>query len=624
MFVIFAACNRATPPEERIAILRFENLGGDPSYDWIGRGLSELLTEELAGTPGRNAISSVALHSLGRSTGVRPIQAPGVSAEDTLAFLAGANEIGYGDYAVRGGRLEARLYLQDVRTRKYRKIVSAYGPATDVIAVADSLARQIAADPKRPGVRNNDALLHYVDGLEAASPDRILADAQAAIDADPGFIPPYRMAAEWYAARHDDAAAAALLKQAFQHAPSPLEKARLDLEMAGLTNDIGGRLGALQELANTDPGNPEQWRALGETQFAVHHYPAAAAAFRKLTALDPRNQQGFNLLGYSLAYTGDLPGAVQALERYQALAPDDPNPIDSTGDVYLLSGRPQQAETYYLNAYRKNPKYLDGVDLFKAAVARLMTGDVAGAAAIHERYLKAIAGVPNRTPEMERIEWMWTTGERKEAGRQLLAFARAQEHESRRDLAARAYGELAIWTLLEGDRAAAAQIARSGLEMGAGTVSADALLAGFLSQPQAPADEWQSRSEKLFRNPGLEAVDRLALACALLIDREYQPAANILQKLYDEGARTPADEGIPVMLGWALIETGHEKQAASLLSFNPIPPATGFTIFTPFYFPRIYALRARAYEQSGRTQEAQENDRLYRKISGPEPLAWDK
>jgi len=620
-----AGCShRSTPPEERIAILRFENLGGDPSYDWIGRGLSELLTEELSGRSSRYAISSFTLHNLGRSMGERPTRAPGVSTEDALAFLAGANEIGYGDYVVRGGRLEAHLYLEDVRARKYRKVVSASGPATDVVSVANNLARQIVADPSGAGVRNSDAVMHYVDGLEAASADGILADAQAAIAADPGFIAPYRMAAEWYAARRDTTAAAEILSRAFQHAPSPIEKARLDVEMARLTNDPAARLRALEELATADAGNPEEWQTLAEAQFAVHHYSAAAAAFRKLTALDPRNQQGFNLLGYSLAYGGDVPGGVQALERYQALAPDDPNPIDSTGDVYLLSGHPREAETYYLNAYRKNPKTPGGAELFKAAVARLMTGDVAGATGIHERYLKAIADAPDRNPEMERIEWMWTTGERQEACRQMLAFARAPERASHREMAARAFGELAMWMLLEGDRTGAAQTARNGLEAGGGAASADALLAAFLAQPAASAEEWKSRSEKLFRNPGLEAVDQLALACALLIDGEYQPAASILEKLYDDGARTPADEGIPAMLAWALMRSGRQPEAEPLLAFNPIPPVTGFTIFTPFYFPRIYDLRAKAAEKSGRTQEAQENERLYRKLSGPQLLVWDR
>jgi len=131
-------------------------------------------------------------------------------------------------------------------------------------------------------------------------------------------------------------------------------------------------------------------------------------------------------------------------------------------------------------------------------------------------------------------------------------------------------------------------------------------------------------SKKLFGNPALETVDRLALACRFLIDRQYSGAAQILQTIYDDGARTPGDEGIPLMLAWALIGAGHEKEAAPLLAANPVPPATGFTIFTSFYFPRLYALRKAVAEKAGDMRQAQENDRLYRLLSGPQPLIWDK
>ncbi len=620
-----SSCSRKAPAsEERIAILRFENLSSDASADWIGRGLSELLTEQLSGRPDRYSISSFALHAAGGTGGARPIQAPGISAEDSLAVLAGATEIGYGDYTVRNGRVETRLFLQDVATRRYAKVATASGSVSDIPAIANSLAGQIAPDAMPAHLRSSDALLHYVKGLEDNAPDQIISNARAAIAADPGFIPPYLLAAEWTAHQGNPSEATSLLDAALKQHPSALELAELHLQIAGLNHDVEARAKALAEVANADPGNPDQWRTLAETQFARHRYADAAAAFQKLTSLEPGNRQAFNLLGYSLAYSGKIPEALAALQRYQALAPNEVDPIDSSGDVNLLSGHPHEAETFYLNSSRKNPKYLEGLDLLKAAVARLMTGDIAGATQIHEKYVEGLSQSPDRNPEIERIEWMWTTGQRKEAWQRLLAFARAAENSPHRENAERAYGELSIWTLLLGDRPAAAQFAQKAFEMPGVPVSAAAVVAQFLAQPPAPAAEMAARSKALFRNPGLETVDQLALACRYILDRQFSDAAPILQKLYDEGARTPADEGIPTMLAWALLETGRDKEAAPLLAANPIPPATGFTIFTPFYFPRVFALRKLAAEKAGKTQEAQENDKLYRTLSGSQPLVWDK
>ena len=52
-FLLLSGCTRQSPAPrvERIAILRFENLGADVSGDWMGRAFSELITAELAGAP---------------------------------------------------------------------------------------------------------------------------------------------------------------------------------------------------------------------------------------------------------------------------------------------------------------------------------------------------------------------------------------------------------------------------------------------------------------------------------------------------------------------------------------------------------------------------------------------
>lgn len=616
-FLFLAACSRpARKPEERLAVLRFENLGMDAAQDWMGRALSELVTGQLTGQPNRCVISSAVLHAAGRAAGPRPGAAPGVSAESQLALLAGANRVGYGEFAVRGGRLEARLFLEDLSSHKYAKAIFATGAAGDAIAVADSLARQIAPDAAPPAAHSNQAVRDYVHAMEGGAPGDVMRDAAAAIGADPGFTPAYRLLAEWKVLERDTVGALALLDTAAQHASSPLERARVHLQSAGLRNDVPGRRAALAELANADPGNPDQWRILAETGFAVHAYAEAAAAFRKQLALDPDNRTAWNLMAYASANAGDLPAAVEALRRYQAAEPQNPNPIDSLGDVHLIAGRLHEAEQFYLAAYKKDPKFMDGADLFKAAMARLMTGDAAGATEIHERYAQSLAGSPTRAVEIERAEWTWTIGRRQEACQRMLAFARAAGSGPQRELAARAYAEVAMWSLFLGDRAAAAEMAQKALAVPGAQISAAALVAKFLAAPPAPAAEWTARVGKLFPpNPGLSPLRDLALACALLLDKHYQPASEILRKLYDEGARPPGEEGIPVLLAWTLIETGRYREAAPLLRPNPVPPATGVTVFTPLYFPRLYYLRGLAAEKSGKPQEAREAYRVFQQLS---------
>jgi len=109
LLVCLTNCTRPNGLSPRVAVLRFENLSGDPALDWMGRGFSEIISGELAGSPQRYVVQWRALHSLDAALGKRPPTAPGISAERTLAMAAGADEILYGGFSVLRGMLRATV-----------------------------------------------------------------------------------------------------------------------------------------------------------------------------------------------------------------------------------------------------------------------------------------------------------------------------------------------------------------------------------------------------------------------------------------------------------------------------------------------------------------------------------
>jgi hypothetical protein len=145
-----------------------------------------------------------------------------------------------------------------------------------------------------------------------------------------------------------------------------------------------------------------------------------------------------------------------------------------------------------------------------------------------------------------------------------------------------------------------------------------ATLARFLAQPAASPAEWAARAERLAPNPAQATIRNTALAYALLLAKQYEAAAPVLEQLYGEGQS--AGEGIPVLLAWTYLETGRANEAAALLRFNPIPPTTGLEPFLSFYFPRFYYLRGLAAERLGKSAEAREDYALFQKLSGGDPL----
>jgi Flp pilus assembly protein TadD len=619
-----AGCSRkqAAPHNQRLAILRFENLSGEASADWIGRALSEIINEELSSVADLHTIPTLRMHQFDALLGRAAVSAPGISAERPLALAAGASRIGYGDYTFRRGRLEVTLTIENAATGKMASVLSASAAQGDVVGAATALARRISPAAAAYPTRNATAVRGFVSAMENAAPGSVVADLTASIAADPNFGPPYRLLAQWRAQHDDRDGALALLGQALArgNAIAPAERARIELDEANLRNDAAGRERALVALSKLDPRDANVWRTLGQSSIVARNFRQAVNALQKALEIEPDDTGTLNQLGYAAAYAGDLETGIKALQRYQSLRPADPNPLDSLGDIHLIAGRLREAEGFYLEGAKKDPNFQNGADLFKAAMARLMTGDIDGADTLAKPYIEA-SGAQSPVAAARGAEWQWISGRRKAACDRLEAFVRAHETGETQTLASRAWGELAVWRLMLGDRAAAEQASQRAMATMTQQSGLIAAMARLLAQPEANAAEWQARVDRLFNNPAAQQVKSLTLAYALLLGKEFQAAAPILARL-NQTAGIGGDENVPLLLAWSLVETGHVKEAEPLLKPNPVPSTGGVTLFMSFYFPRIYYLRGLSAQNAGRPEEAKENYRLFLKLSGPDPLIW--
>jgi len=623
--LVALSCSRptATPGLERIAILRFENLSLDPSLDWAGRAFSEIITRELMTAPGAYAIPFERLHGSDATFGNRPLAAPGISAERSLALAAGANRVGYGEYAIRSGRVEARLTLEDPQSGKITQVLTTSAAAGDIAGAASELARQLSSGAAPYLTRNSAALQAYVSGLESLDPQERTRRLEEAMVADPAFAPPYYLLAELLVQRRDRAGALALLDQASAHgaAMPEFERARIARDEAGLRGDTAAVQKALATSARLAPNDPVLWRALGQTALSRHDYAQSVEAYRKSLAIEPDDVATLNQLGYAAAYAGDLETAIGTLERYGALRPTEVNPLDSLGDVNLLLGQLRAAENFYLQAAKKNPAPQNGGEFFKAAVARLMTGDIVGADGLAQQFLNARAAAKDPMVDFHKAQWAWISGRRKDAYERMAAFARSAESGPARELASQAYSALALWSLALGNRSEAAQMAQRAVPLAGPDTVALATVAGFLSQPSGSAAEWAARAGRQFPEPAQKPVRDLALVYALLADRQFPAAAQALQPL-NEAASPAVEDTVPILLAWADLETGKPKEAAPLLRFNPLPALSGVKPFTVFYFPRLFYLRGRVAALAGNTDQARAQFQLFRQLSGDRPLQW--
>ena len=556
-------CSRGPRPVVKYAVLRFENLSGDRALEWSGRAMSEIVGTALSGEARTYVIPWLSLRAAG--DGSRPAAAPGISAERAPALLAGAQRLVYGQVSLVRGRLRADAAVENPSTGKI--VATAWGEgasATDVIGAAEALARRIAQPVRAFGTTSPAALKLYAEALDQDSLAAVEADLQKAVAADPTFGQAYVMAIWAAVGLHDRESAMRLVEAAGAHRDgmTPLDRAWVELHLAGSRADAGARKRALLALTRLYPADPSAWTTLSEIAMAGRDYAEAGRYLRAVTALHPDEPLLFNQLGYAEAYAGNLAAALAAGQRYQRLRPRDANPLDSLGDFSLHLGRMRDAERYYEEASRRAPAFLEGLDLFKAAWARLMTGDVKGADAIFDRYLAARTSARDPAAPLRHAQWDWLAGRRREAIARLADLDAATPAE----LASQARMQLALWKLELGGEA---------------------------------------------RTP--ESLRQFPAPYAALLAGDFRGALPLLEQAYSRW--TPGrDPGVPVLLAWAYAETGRYQDAAPLVERNPMPPA-GLDVFTSLWFPRLFAVRAQVLAKQGRTGDAQESYRIFQALA---------
>lgn len=321
------------------------------------------------------------------------------------AYLLNATWVVHGSFTGRGTDLIYAVDLEDLSRRKMLRSASIIAPGTGAL---DAAARQV--DPA--------ALPFPVTNL-AALEAWGRNDAERAVSLEPDFGAAWLSAIEQRAAKGDRAGALEMVQQALARANlrTPVDRARIELVGAALRNDRDAERKALDALLKLVPADSQLLRALAMAEMNARHYANAAQLFRRLSQMDPGNGEPLNSLGYAELYAGNLDAARKALEEYRAFL--ETNAFDSLGEVHFLAGQFAEAEKYFLKAHEKDAAFHGGAGLLKAAHAHWLGGDLPGADAIHQRYVKFRAGLNDPLLAWREAVWLYSTGRRAEAEEKL-------------------------------------------------------------------------------------------------------------------------------------------------------------------------------------------------------------
>ena len=393
--MVTASCSRrAAPGLIREVLLTFDNLTGDASLDWMAQAAPRMLERDLTGLPKTIPLTATAVRE---------------------AYLDHATRMVHGYFERRSGKLHFEIEVEDAEGHRMIQTISEDGEFPDAMnRAAKSLDPAAGTFPATPAAATAWGQGQY----------------ERAVTLDPDFALAWlgwveQTAASASPARANEAREIAERGLAKPGLRSPIDRARLELAAATLRQDDAARIAASQKVVALVPADPSLLGSLAEMEMNARRFADAARDYQAFILADPANVNTRNLLGYAQAFAGDLDGARKSFEEYGRQPGQSVNSMDSLGEALFVNGKFDQAERSFLDAYQKDPSFLQGAPLWKAAHARWLAGELSGADQLAaadklmERYWQDRAKAHDPLLTWRRANWLYETG-RREQGVELL------------------------------------------------------------------------------------------------------------------------------------------------------------------------------------------------------------
>ena len=611
--------------EGSLAILPFTNRMGVDSLDWLGPGLADMLTTNLAQLEGLRVVSAQRLLDLLRQAGREETEAIPDDLALQIAAQSGARRLLHGSFMAVGDEVRIDVQLIDLEDGTVSAAEQSRG--TDVFALVDDVSARLSGQMLGPAFTpteltpvtqlatgNIEAYREYQEGLLAERRflfEQAEGSYRRAVELDPEF------AIAWLrlGMLANVTGQEALL--AFQNADNNKDKAterdRYMIEAmfaANFQRDLAAADSLLRELIDKYPEEKEARYQLGVFYDATDRDEEGRAIIREAVRLDPYYAPGINHLAYMAGRAGDTAEADSLSLRYLELEPGQANPHDSRGEILEMIGRDEDAREEYKAALEIEPGFLASFDHLVRSY--LLADDPAGARAALDAHME--------TEDADAAVYV-----RRLAGDTYIADGSYPQAlaswRSAAELAARLdRQDLQIPPLLEAGQLATILGDYDGAEASLLTADAiDPMLGGVMfgllvnSGEQGRIDELLEVRDTVvarFANAPPIMQSQVALV-TLLVDAIvawYQGDAQAAVQLYDEarelvGVPRPALVGPSMQETLALIDVGRTREAVDIAENMERISQAGNRLNPGLLQGSLY-LQGRAHEALGEASEA--------------------
>jgi DNA-binding winged helix-turn-helix (wHTH) protein/TolB-like protein/Tfp pilus assembly protein PilF len=361
----------ATNVRKAVAVIEIENHSQDPALNWLGDGVVDLLTTDLAQANNLDIISSERVRGLiGRQ--VKPGQALAPSQAQAVAQKAGADLFISGGLLKMGQGLRLDLRVQDTASGKVLLSEKVEGESPQAVfsmvdETTDRIVSRLSPGEPRPSrgklTSSFGALRAYEESLSdynRSLDDEATASLQRAVALDPQFAMAYFELAKVlpdYRARHEAITRAALLAER-QGLPE-LERLLIRARQFVIEDRSDEAIQTFRTIIRRFPKEIQPRYFLSSKLVNRGELKEGTAVLEEAAKLDDSKETLiWNDLAYNYALQGEWSRALDAVDRYAALLPpDDPNPIDTRADIYAMAGNPASALAEYKRNLETHPDF---------------------------------------------------------------------------------------------------------------------------------------------------------------------------------------------------------------------------------------------------------------------------
>jgi TolB-like protein/DNA-binding winged helix-turn-helix (wHTH) protein/Tfp pilus assembly protein PilF len=331
----------ASAPIRSLAVLPLDNLSGDPTQEYFADSMTDELITELASIPGLRVVSRTSI-----------MQEKGShKALQQIATELNADAVVEGSIVRSGDKVRITAQLIDARTDRHLWARSFEGTSTDIVALQDSVAREIAAQAKLVLVpeaevqsRSINPAAHdaYLRGRYFFGKGDVSHSAQyfqQAIAIDPSYASAYAGLANAL-----DAATTVGLGRPDEVMPRATAAARHALDLDPNNGEAHTALGSIETIYDWNWKQAEYnltrgislspSDSLAEMKYAVYldaigQADQAVIHMRRALALDPLSFFINRRLGATLYLARDYDGAIQQLQRAAEMEPSRKGVVDN-------------------------------------------------------------------------------------------------------------------------------------------------------------------------------------------------------------------------------------------------------------------------------------------------------